>query len=334
VTRTAIVLLSLGVALFVALVAWQGVDAVGAVLRIAGWSLLLVAAFHALPLLIDAAAIRVLLDGTRSPSSLARATVLARWGGESVNSLLPAGQIGGPVLMTRHLTQHGVAARDAVAAITVSTTLQTVTQVLFLFSGLVVFGVFAAHGLPVGLRDAAWIAGLVLALASLAFFLAQRRGLFGHVLRIASRLTGRRDWSSHAFEADAMDLAVNDLYREPRRVVASLVLNFAGWLVGTGEVWLALHFLGHPVGWLEALLLESVGQAVRGAAFAIPGSLGVQEGGYLLLAPIVGLPLETALALSLAKRARELAWALPGIVYLHFNERHWRRRDARVSAVH
>ena len=40
--------------------------------------------------------------------------------------------------------------------------------------------------------------------------------------------------------------------------------------------------------WGDALLLESLGQAIRGAGFAIPGSLGVQEGGYLLLAPLVG----------------------------------------------
>ena len=50
-------------------------------------------------------------------------------------------------------------------------------------------------------------------------------------------------------------------------------------------------------------------------------SLGAQEGGYLLLAPLVGLPPDAALALSLAKRARELALGLPGLLYLHFSER-------------
>lgn len=104
--------------------------------------------------------------------------------------------------------------------------------------------------------------------------------------------------------------------------------------MGTGEVWLALHLLGSPVGWGEALMLESLGQAIRGAAFFIPGSLGVQEGGYLLLARLIGLPPEAALALSLAKRARELLLGLPGIVYLHFAEKGWqRRRLARVPDI-
>lgn len=333
-TRTPVVLLSLGAALFVALLAWQGIDAVGSVLLVAGWSLVGVAAFHLVPLVIDAVALRVLVDSRKTSSpSLARDTLLARWAGESVNSLLPAGQLGGPVVMVRHLAQHGVASRDAVAAVTVGTTLQTLTQILFLFVGVGAFALFATLGLPSGLRDAAWIAGIVLALVCVGFFWAQRRGLFGRLSRLLARVPTHRDWSSLTLEADAMDAAVLALYRDRRRIVASVLLHFAGWAVGTVEVWLALHVLGHPVGWLDALLLESVGQAIRGAAFAIPGSLGVQEGGYLLLAPLVGLTPDTALALSLVKRARELALGLPGIVYLHFNERHWRRRAAHVPVV-
>src|SRR5258706_9972902 len=104
-------------------------------------------------------------------------------------------------------------------------------------------------------------------------------------------------------------------------VAASFLLSLVGWLVGTGEVYLILQLIHHPVGWIDALLLESLGQAIRGAAFAIPGALGVQEGGYLLLAPLAGLPPDTALALSLAKRAREVLLGIPGLLYLHFFRR-------------
>jgi len=70
-----------------------------------------------------------------------------------------------------------------------------------------------------------------------------------------------------------------------------------------------------------ALLLESLGQAIRGAGFAIPGALGIQEGGYLLLAPVVGLQPGAAIALSLAKRSRELLLGLPGLLYLRLASR-------------
>ena len=55
----------------------------------------------------------------------------------------------------------------------------------------------------------------------------------------------------------------------------------------------------------------------------IPGSLGVQEGGYVLLALHIGLPPDAALALSLFKRFREVLLGLPGMVCLVVRERRW-----------
>ncbi|HVE11372.1 MAG TPA: flippase-like domain-containing protein [Paraburkholderia sp.] len=326
-SRAALILLTIGGALFVALLAWQGFGPVVSTLMAAGWGVALVALLHLVPLGLDAGAISVLFDRRRDPLG-ERDAVYARWIGESVNSLLPAGQIGGPVMMVRQLAQRGMTMRDSAAAITVSTTMQAVAQIVFAMLGLLLFGASAAHGAFHNLQTAAIIATAVLAAMIVGFYIAQRRGLFGRSLRVVSKLFGKRDWSSLTTRADAVDAAVHALYENRSRVAASFGLSLAGWIVGTAEVWLALHFLGHPVDWVDALLLESIGQAIRGAAFAIPGSLGVQEGGYLLLAPLVGLPPEAALALSLVKRARELLLGVPGLLYMHFSERSWQRRRA------
>ncbi|WP_233868550.1 flippase-like domain-containing protein [Paraburkholderia adhaesiva] len=332
-SRAAVLLLSIGAALFIALLAWQGFGAVTGALAAAGWGLVLVAAFHFVPLVLDAAAIAVLFRKDERVGQ--RDALLARWSGESVNSLLPAGQLGGPVAMVRQLAQRGMAMRDAAAAITVSTTLQALAQIVFAVFGIALFSAYAAHGAPRNLGVAASIATAVLTALIALFYLAQRRGLFGRALRVASKLFGKRDWSALTTRADAIDAAVKSLYDDGRgRAAASFMLSLLGWLVGTVEVWLALRFLGHPVNWIDALLLESIGQAIRGAAFAVPGSLGVQEGGYLLLAPLVGLPPEAGLALSLAKRAREILLGMPGLLYLHFSERSWQRQRAvRVGAA-
>lgn len=332
-TRAAVILLTIGGGLFVALLAWQGFGSVVSTLMAAGWGLAVVAAFHLLPLVLDAGAISVMFDRRRKEVTELDA-VFARWIGESVNSLLPAGQIGGPVMMVRQLSQRGLRMRDAAAAITVSTTLQALAQIVFAMLGLLLFGASAAHGAMQDLQTAALIATGVLAAMIVGFYMAQRRGLFGKALRVVSKVFGKRDWSALTTRADAVDVAVRELYDQRGKVAASFALSLVGWIIGTVEVWLALRFLGHPVGWVDALLLESLGQAIRGAAFAIPGSLGIQEGGYLLLAPLVGLPPEAALALSLVKRARELLLGLPGLLYLHFSERSWqRRRDSRLPAV-
>lgn len=136
-----------------------------------------------------------------------------------------------------------------------------------------------------------------------------------HAVRRFSR---KRDWSQWVAQAQAIDLAVESTYRRTGAVTASFVFSLVGWIVGTGEVFLITRLVGTPVSWRDAFVLESLGQAIRGAGFAIPGALGVQEGGYLLLAPLAGLAPNAALALSLAKRARELLLGLPGLLYLRF----------------
>lgn len=315
-TRSARWLLSIGVLLFLGLMISQDLAAILSILSRARWGLLLVALFHLVPLGLDGLAIRVLIKpgAIRRPY---RDSLSTRWLGESANSLLPGGQLGGPVLMTRHLSQCGMRMDEAAAAITVSTTLQTFAQILFALMGAALLGAQASR-LPLRLDATVLIASAFFAVQVGGFYLIQRRGLFSKLMRAVKRVSGKRDWSHWSSHAQAIDIAVEEAYRRNGSVTASFFLSMVGWVVGTGEVYLILHFLGTPVSWRDALLLESLGQAIRGAGFAIPGALGVQEGGYLLLAPLAALAPDTALALSLAKRARELFLGVPGILYLQW----------------
>ncbi len=336
--RPALWLFSAGLLLLVGLLVSQGLTPVFATLAAAGWGLLLLAVFHLLPLWLDAAAIRVLFDAAASATHRAwREALLARWVGESANSLMPLGQVAGPVVMSRHLSRRGMATQSAAAAITVSTTLQALAQFAFALTGV------ALLALPARIESASarqqhhtvtlatLTASMVLAVILVSFYLVQRRGMFGGSLRRLARVMRRRDWSGSISRADAIDAAVEHTYQRGRHAAASFALSLVGWVAGSGEVYLALWLLGSPVGWRDALLLESLGQAIRGAAFAIPGALGVQEGGYLLLAPFAGLAPDMALALSFAKRAREVVLGIPGLIYLHHCERAWRRSQSAAS---
>jgi putative membrane protein len=200
----------------------------------------------------------------------------------------------------------------------VSTTLQTVAQIVFALLGVILLGAHAGHLDRSAVRYSALMACVLLGCVVAGFYAMQRRGLYARLLRAASRLRRPGGSSSWIKQAESIDQAVHGLYVRAGAVRASFFLSLVGWLVGTGEVFLILILLGHPVTWLDALLLESLGQAIRGAAFAVPGALGVQEGGYLLLAPFAELTPDVALALSLAKRARELVMGVPGLLYLYF----------------
>ncbi len=69
--------------------------------------------------------------------------------------------------------------------------------------------------------------------------------------------------------------------------------------------------LARPLGFGAVLVIESLLYAVRSLAFAIPNAVGVQEAAYIILGESFGLTPEMALALSLLKRARDLAIGVP-----------------------
>jgi uncharacterized membrane protein YbhN (UPF0104 family) len=108
--------------------------------------------------------------------------------------------------------------------------------------------------------------------------------------------------------------ALAALYRAPRRLLLAMQWHSISWLLGGPEVCLALWFLGHPVGLAEGLVIESLGQALKSVGFAVPGALGVQEGGYIVVCGLFGVPPEVAIALSLMKRLREVVLGVPGLV--------------------
>jgi uncharacterized membrane protein YbhN (UPF0104 family) len=84
--------------------------------------------------------------------------------------------------------------------------------------------------------------------------------------------------------------------------------------VGCAETWFALRWLGHPVNFADAIVLESLTQAARSVFFLVPAGLGVQEAGLIGLGHLIGFGPDVALALSLAKRLREVLLGLPTLV--------------------
>ena len=111
--------------------------------------------------------------------------------------------------------------------------------------------------------------------------------------------------------AEALDREIDAIYRRPGPVLECALWRFVGWLAGALEVWAILWFLGIEASLAEALVLESLGQIIRNAGFAIPGQLGVQEGGFTAIALLLGLGPEVGLAVSLVKRARSLVVGVP-----------------------
>jgi uncharacterized membrane protein YbhN (UPF0104 family) len=85
-------------------------------------------------------------------------------------------------------------------------------------------------------------------------------------------------------------------------------------IAGSSETWLALRWLGHPSSLAAALALESLTLAARSLIFVAPAGLGVQEAGLIGVGHVLGITSDVAIALSLAKRMREIVFGLPALV--------------------
>jgi putative membrane protein len=300
--------LAVGILLFAGVMAWQGLGAVKEALSRAGWGIVLIALFHLPPLWADAVGWQRLLRRELRPSIL---TMLrARWIGESINDLLPVLQMGGNVVKAWLLTARGVPAGLAGASVVIDMTLVVLSQILFTLIGLGL----AAPTLGGGRPFLVVVVGTaIMAILLGGFFLVQRKGFFGLAVLISGRFLGGQQRGSLSDGAASIDAEVNRLYGDRPALVASCFWHLMAWILGVGEVWFALRLLGHPVGIGTALLFESLGQVIRTGAFAVPGGLGIQEGGYVLVGAALGIEPGVALALSLARRVRELLLGLPGL---------------------
>ena len=299
----------IGLAIATVLIAWQGVDTLAASLAAAGWAMLLLGPLYIPVMVLDTWAWGRLLPREVSPSF----AVLMRgtWISFGVNWLLPVAQVGGELVKARLIAQRGVAGAVAGASVVADKTVQATTQAIFALVGV---GILSGLG-----SGAELVPGIVVFIALLAglvylFYRMQRMGLFKFLAGGAARFLRGGFALELKGGAEALDRALLDIYGRRRDFLASAAWRLGGRFYNVTEVWVALYLLGHPVSVVEALMLESLGQAVRAAAFLVPGAIGVQEGGYILLGHLVGLGPEISLSLSLMKRVRELTIGVPGLL--------------------
>jgi putative membrane protein len=298
----------IGLAVAIALIGYYGFDAVFAAFAAVGWGALLVMAIRAVETSAAGISWGWLLPRTHRPAL--RIFVMLRWVRESMNCLLPVAQIGGDLMGGRLLTFFGPSGGQAGASIIVDMFVQTLTQFLFTLGGV------AALVLLTGSTEIArWVlVGLaVMGPALIAFFVVQRYGGARVLERLFSRLAENPKWSALGSLASLHD-SLQATYGRRSALLMSFGLHQLTWFVGVLEIFTALRFMGHPVGYERAMVIESLGQAVRGAAFVVPGAIGVQEGGFIALCAVFGIPAPSAIALSLTKRLPEVVLGIPGLL--------------------
>ena len=308
-TRTAALLGLAGLGLAVWLVLHEGLGDVLAVTTAGGVGIVLASLFHAVPMTFYARAWQVLLPGARVPSL--GAFVWLIWIREAVNELLPVARVGGEVVTGNLLIRRGVRAAPTIASLIVGLTVSIATQLLFTLAGV---GLVVTRATDWGMLGQLATGTAITAAILVMLLVIQKMGAFATALRLGRGFLGEAHWPGLSVSAARFDRAVRLTYRRPTRLLVCALWQLAGWTAGAVEIWIMLVFLPGPARWTDALAIEALIQAISSVAFAVPGALGVQEGGFLVIGRLLGLPPDLALALALARRARDILAFAPALV--------------------
>jgi putative membrane protein len=280
---------------------YVGLGAVLSAAVAAGWGGFAILCLYGFaPFLLLGAAWHVLLPN--SSLDALKVFVWARMVRDAAAEVLPFSQLGGIVLGARAAILHGVPPPLAFASMIVDVTTEMLAQIAYIALGIAILSARA----PQSSLTMIFVIGLVLAAVGGGLFLALQR--YGHWMteKLAARLL-----PGAVAPTAAVAAALDAIYNHPLRVGLSLVLHFAGWIASAIGTWIAFRLIGAHVDLAAVMAIESLVYATRSAAVFVPNALGVQEAAYAVLAPLFGVGAEFGLAVSLLKRARDIAVGVP-----------------------
>jgi len=298
---------AIGLAILAILVALVGKDeTLAATARALGWQSLLVCLPFALIMAVDTLGWRYAFAYDRVPFLRLMA---ARVAGEAVNVMTAVAPVGGDAIKVWFLGSH-VPYRESVASVIVAKTTITLSQTLFLLLGVAV-----ALALSVDARLVAAMFWLLLVelVGAGGFLFVQVTGLLGRGARRLARFGKLKAIAS----AENLDQTLQSFYRRQwRRFSLSMGFHLLGWLMGVLETWLFLQVLHVPASLATAVVIETLGSAVRFATFFMPGSLGALEGANAAAFAALGFGAQAGLAFSLLRRLRQVVWIGLGVLVL------------------
>jgi glycosyltransferase 2 family protein len=232
--------------------------------------------------------------------------VVGRQMRDSASDVLPFSQIGGIVIGARTVILRGVSPPLAFASTIADVTTELMAQIVFVLLGIAL----AIAQLRASVTTAPYVNGLILGTLLLvpgiaAFVVLQHRGS-----KLAETLAHR--FLPAAIEhTAAFSEQMRAMYVSKARLAASSTIHLLSWIASAGLIWLSVHLIGARIDIFSCIAIEAILAALRSVTVFIPASIGVQEAGYAALMPLFGLGPEVGLAVSLLKRARDIAVGVP-----------------------
>jgi len=256
----------------------------------------------------------------RSAKNIPFWRVLAiRTAGEVVNMTTPTAYVGGEPLKAYLLKKYDVPMVDGLASVIIAKTTMTIAEVLFILLGIVLtfWTVGADRALGQRIVAALLSVGLLL-FGTAAFVFVQRQGLFTWLLGFLRKIRLTNAYlEAREEKLRSLDRTILSFYSHNRPAFySSTGLFFLGWMAEALEVYVIISYLGGPAMALSAISIGALSVFIKGGTFFIPGSLGAQDGGNVLLLQAFGYSDVAGITFALLRRFRELVWIGLGLLCL------------------
>jgi putative membrane protein len=285
-------------------------------LRSAGWSLLWLPPYRMVYFILYAIGWRALLrpydPQRRAGLSYLLWVTLVR---EGIDRLLPVASVGGGVAGVRLVSWRGVP--TAAAAASVASEVVLTLAALYVFTALGLFLLSEVGAANQTFEHVLSAMVLSLPLPVVTGLLLRYGSVFERIESFLRPLLGESAFSAGAA---ALDRELRACLSRGWTLLFAGSLQLLAFVSASFETWLIMRLFGHPVDVRAALLLESMTQAVRHLAFVVPAGVGVQEAMFVLFGHVLGISSELALAVSMAKRLREVLCGIPALISWQLTE--------------
>jgi glycosyltransferase 2 family protein len=309
-----VIVAALGVALALYLMVHVGLGGVFAAAASAGWGGFAILCLWGLGLFVPLGAAWNALFPDSVFSEL-KVLVWGRMVREAASDLLPFSHLGGIFLGTRAAIARGISQPLAIASTIVDVTAEMAAQIAYVALGIAFLSARAPHSSFALSSQSFFVIGVMLIVVTGALFFALRR--YGRWL---SQKVVARCFPSAVTATAAVTTVLGEIYRDAARLGLSFALHFLAWIASAIGSWIAFRLVGVHIDLASVIAIEGLVSVARSAAVIVPNALGVQEAAYAVLAPAFGVGAEFGIAVSLLKRARDIALGVPILLISHGTE--------------
>jgi len=237
----------------------------------------------------------------------------------AMNSVTPAGLVGGEPYKIMELKQYwGV--NKATSSVILFAMMHFLSHFFFwIFCILAAIATFIENN---------WMGELVISLMVCFFFIflffkGHRKGITMHTLNWIAKIPFLKK-KINAFitkEHDNLkiiDTQIASLHGENKmKFYGSLAIEFLARIVSCAEIYFIALALGHPISYMNCILIIGFTTLFSNMLFFSPLQLGIKEGGFKIIFRILKIqPIEFGFIISIITRIRELFWLLVGMLLI------------------